>query len=441
MDVKYVIKRGDSLRDLAARYFGDPAQWPLIYEHNNLPQVMALTGSRILDPDLVFVGQVIYIPKLVGILNRSLLPPQVGLKPLVLNLATGFRARDPAVKGYVPDAPYLGAGKVAARPRVRSIPFRYPLADVPTIRVASAKHVAVVTLKGSVILQARDTVDFPSVSRKGFELKVKQKADQVFGKLIGGTKVGYNAGTNEISFENGFVRRATVRLAPRVGVVTTTTTQGGLPEYKGAVIKKPALGSGAEGGTPGPSVPGTKVESGAPSGAGLSGAKGSIKGDTSYRESETIFPVEPRTETTVSVSPQPGTSVLKATIAAPAVRAKIDGHVYVARDVIVEIELAPKPSSEKPPMGGARSDRAPAATPFTWEYLVPAGAVVGKGVLIKSAIVQDILTLAEGVADDVPTFAVAVTALVGGSAKMQAVRGVDPIPVEGQAVSTGQRLA
>lgn len=50
----YVIEKGDTLSAIAKRYYGDAMQYPKIFEANR---------EVIQDPDLIFVGQKIRIPK------------------------------------------------------------------------------------------------------------------------------------------------------------------------------------------------------------------------------------------------------------------------------------------------------------------------------------------------------------------------------------------
>jgi len=60
---RYVVKKGDTLWDLSGKFLGNPARWPEIHQHNNTPQVCATSGSKIVDPDVILIGQVIYIPE------------------------------------------------------------------------------------------------------------------------------------------------------------------------------------------------------------------------------------------------------------------------------------------------------------------------------------------------------------------------------------------
>lgn len=66
MPVNYVIRRGDSLYALAARYLGNPNRWNEIYSYHNEqvkqrgPANKALVAIK--DPNVIYVGQVLVIP-------------------------------------------------------------------------------------------------------------------------------------------------------------------------------------------------------------------------------------------------------------------------------------------------------------------------------------------------------------------------------------------
>jgi nucleoid-associated protein YgaU len=51
----YTVQRGDSLSKIAKRYYGDAMKYPLIFEANR---------EVIKNPDLIYPGQVLRVPKL-----------------------------------------------------------------------------------------------------------------------------------------------------------------------------------------------------------------------------------------------------------------------------------------------------------------------------------------------------------------------------------------
>lgn len=50
----YHIQKGDTLQRIAGQMYGDPTMWNLIFQRNQ---------SYIEDPDQIFAGQIIVIPK------------------------------------------------------------------------------------------------------------------------------------------------------------------------------------------------------------------------------------------------------------------------------------------------------------------------------------------------------------------------------------------
>lgn len=333
----YIVKNGDTLWDIAGKHMGNPSRWPEIYDHNNNKAVISHTGIKITDPNLIFVGQKIYIPAA----QNSAKPPSAA-KP-----------RPPSAK------PRPNAGKVKAMKKVRSIPFKYNLQKLPSITVVSPTHIATITLKGSVTLQAMNSVDFATLTKQGFEITAKRSADHAFGKLVTETQVGFNPATNEITFECGL---------------------------------------------------------------------------TSHSNS----PYAPKTKATAGVSSKTGLPVLKGSITAPDIKGKIDKHFYITNSLGIEIEITPRPPTAKP-----RPVPVPSAKPVPnsssgWDYLLGSVLVLGAGVIIVATIVEDVVTLGVGVADDVPSFAVAATMFTGGIALFKTVTSGTPIQIEGHGVAPDQ---
>ena len=52
----YTVDRGDNLSAIAQQWYGDPNQWPRLFEANR---------NQIVDPNLIYPGQVLRIPKIV----------------------------------------------------------------------------------------------------------------------------------------------------------------------------------------------------------------------------------------------------------------------------------------------------------------------------------------------------------------------------------------
>jgi LysM repeat protein len=225
LGTKYVVRQGDTLWDLAGKHFGDPTQWPQIFQHNNSMAVTNLTGTKIVDANLIFVGQVIFLPAK---------PQSAGSIPGRAPSQPPSTVKPPSAK----PAPAGQSGRVRARPKVRSIPFKFDLPNVPTITIVSPMYIATIKLEGSLTIQSTDSVDFATLSKKGFEISAKRKSDLVFGTLISENKIGYNPVTNQVTFESGLTSHANVPGALRTTAAAGVSTTTGLPSLK-ASIKAP----------------------------------------------------------------------------------------------------------------------------------------------------------------------------------------------------------
>lgn len=50
----YTVRQGDTLARLAGQAYGDPAAWP---------RILAANAGQLADPDAIFPGQVLHIPR------------------------------------------------------------------------------------------------------------------------------------------------------------------------------------------------------------------------------------------------------------------------------------------------------------------------------------------------------------------------------------------
>jgi nucleoid-associated protein YgaU len=51
---QYTVVAGDTLSSIAQHFYGDPGQWPRLFEANR---------NQVINPNLIFVGQVLRIPQ------------------------------------------------------------------------------------------------------------------------------------------------------------------------------------------------------------------------------------------------------------------------------------------------------------------------------------------------------------------------------------------
>lgn len=214
---KYTVQKGDTLWDLAGKHLGNPTAWPKIYEHNNLPQVKAVTKTRIADPDLIFIGQTIYLPKQL---------PSAQPKPTPVQS---------------PTPPTKSTGKKPAT-RLKGVPFKYNLKSLPSSKVASPAFVAEIKLTGSITLQMENATDILTVSQENFVLSAKKEADTALNKLVAQNQIGWNPNTKELTFENGITIHSKTPFSPSYSISTSVSSTTGLPVVKATTACPPIKG-------------------------------------------------------------------------------------------------------------------------------------------------------------------------------------------------------
>ena len=80
-----------------------------------------------------------------------------------------------------------------------------------------------------------NSIDYATLTKQGFELKAKREADHALGKLVTETQIGYNASTNEITFESGITTHSNCICAPTMKSAAGMSSKTGLPVIKGSI--------------------------------------------------------------------------------------------------------------------------------------------------------------------------------------------------------------
>jgi LysM repeat protein len=216
---QYTVQRGDTLWDLAEKHLGDPRRWPEIYSFNNTAEVVAQTGTRIVDPDLIFVGQVIHIPD-----GSGPTQPQPG-----------------PGSGSAQPRPESG-GREPARPNVYLPAIKLNFPSQPQIIPLPPHAHAEVKLTGSITIQSLRPVDFLTFSNNAIEVKAKNEASMALSKLIADAKLKFDPSKGEVTFSNGITVHADTDYAPRAKVSISISSRTGLPVAKASFTAPPLRG-------------------------------------------------------------------------------------------------------------------------------------------------------------------------------------------------------
>ena len=202
----YIIKKGDTLWDLAGKYLNDPTRWPEIWHFNNQqyssPDIKSkLKPSRYIDnPDLIFVGQQILIP--VGDNRRQTIKPS------------------PSETGNTP-----------AKDRVRLIPYKYELEKKVFETYLAGGFKATVTIKGAITIQSEKSIEWVEFNKEGFEFKVAREYETPLNKLVSEYQLGINEKTKQIDFSCGVTINSKVPYATTYQSKVSINPLSGLPKY------------------------------------------------------------------------------------------------------------------------------------------------------------------------------------------------------------------
>lgn len=202
----YIVKKGDTLWDLAKRYLNDPTRWPEIWHFNNQqfnsPDIQVkLRPSRLIrNPDLIFVGQKLLIPT--GDNRRQSTKPA------------------PTEKGNTP-----------AKSKVRLIPYKYELEKKLFESFLPGGFKATVAIKGAITIQSEKSIDWAEFNREGFDIKVAREYETPLNKLVSEYQLGINEKTKQIDFSCGVTINSKTPYATKYQSKVSINPLTGMPKY------------------------------------------------------------------------------------------------------------------------------------------------------------------------------------------------------------------
>ncbi|WP_221793455.1 LysM peptidoglycan-binding domain-containing protein [Oceanobacter mangrovi] len=195
-NIHYTVKKGDCLWDLSQRFYQDPTLWPVIFNYNNQPRVVCETGTVIVDPDLILVGQKLVIPAA----NKAKAVDRN--KMLKVRDAIIANRREHSGKGVqesrqidrmrcTQPAPPKG-GEPMARKKASVLAAPAVEVDLGKIQYPDIRRgglVIKVTIDGKVLVRTTFTPDFQAaISDSGsIKLSASREAETVVGKLVNDT--------------------------------------------------------------------------------------------------------------------------------------------------------------------------------------------------------------------------------------------------------------
>jgi hypothetical protein len=239
---RYVVVRGDSLWRIAAKTLGGGKQWPRIWRYNNRPAVVRVTRRAIPNPDKIYVGQVLLIPRLPGEMRAS------GADTSTSHLATaslsdsrqGAAPKDVGAASVVTPSAHkrsLSENLKSLRSPVSfkyRLDLRWPAQDV-----------------GTAVLEVRMTGDFVLMSQKKYpatyltlkpeiEHQITSEANHAFGKLVNDNRFIYDAKEKRLTYRSMLVSQSTTPDIPATALGVEMSSNSPIPKLR-AEMRIPKL--------------------------------------------------------------------------------------------------------------------------------------------------------------------------------------------------------
>jgi LysM domain len=242
---RYVVRKGDNLCRIAHATLGRAGEWPRIWKYNNRPEVVRITGRAIPDPDLIYVGQLILIPRFVAEprARPSVTDQAIDHLPVALELGSSESpsTRQSPRGRSVPEA--TGNETLAARLQRLRVPVAYKFElgalhwPVQNVGAATVR----VSMSGHVLLVGKES--YPAnyvVSGGKLEGQLSSAANHAFGKLVSKNTYTYEPSQKRITMKSMLIAQSNTPNTPAAAVGVEVGSGSAMPKLK-AEIKLPRL--------------------------------------------------------------------------------------------------------------------------------------------------------------------------------------------------------
>lgn len=231
------VSHQESLWKIADRYYNDPTQWPKIFAYNNQPDIVAKTGTRILDPDLILIGQRLYIPDASTSVDSDAIKDEIS-KKREQHCRRDSRNFEQVRRLRQCQPPAYGGEPMAQAPakRIASPAYEIDLGQSQIATLPGKGFSIHLNVSGKLLIQntQKSRIDITAKGLSSFEMRAKQEAETVAGKLIQDAKIEFDPKTQSASFSGGLTTQSNLPNAPSVGLEAGVNAVG-QPILKGSV--------------------------------------------------------------------------------------------------------------------------------------------------------------------------------------------------------------
>jgi hypothetical protein len=243
---RYIVKQGDSLWRVAAKTLGGGKQWPRIWRYNNRPAVVRVTGRAIPNPDRIYVGQVLLIPRLPSERMNSGDADHQTMAHLDTAAPTTPVAASPPGGSFVPKSPHIVSHPHQRTLGDRAQKLRSPLSFKFRLDMRwPAQDV------GTAVLEVRMTGDFVLMTKKAYpatyvtqrreiEHQVTMEANHAFGKLVSDNRFIFDPAKKSLTYRSMLVSQSTTPNAAATAIGVEMSSNSPIPKLR-AEIRIPKL--------------------------------------------------------------------------------------------------------------------------------------------------------------------------------------------------------
>ncbi len=207
---RYVVQEGDCLWHLADRFLGSPLQWHRIYQHNNRESVIKQTGRGIKNADLIYPGQVLYIPLIADLPQPP--PKKKRQKPKPKRLDR---------EAHKMTAPFAAAFYLNEFPKM--------VYEDPSVR-------ATLSLSGIIAVRLADNKPLIHAGNRGLETQFTSEAENVVHQLfLQDARVAWDTATRKITYECLLASKRSAGSAPATAVGLAVASDTRTPVIRGEI--------------------------------------------------------------------------------------------------------------------------------------------------------------------------------------------------------------